>query len=357
MAFFGLAQVAEAAAAPVPAKFEPGSVSFVSPSLGYLLGTSHCSHAPCTAVLTTANGGKAWTKTAAPGASFATTATRYVASVSQLLFANASDGWAYGDSLWATYNGAKTWQQVDLRGPVFALNSSKDVVYAVVGNCSPSGAKCATPALRLERSSVGSHSWHTVPGLTGYGTSALVAVNGENAWVSLSPLDHGAAKLWSTTDGGTTWHSLPDSCYQPSQAIDLAGLAAAGGSTVYELCAGDPGAGSEGKSIRMSTNGGSTTRMVSHLPLGGLAQGIAAAGTQDVYVTAVSGASDIYRSVNGGRTWAAFILDDGGAGLSDIRFTTPSFGTAIEGQPVDGAAANRLLLTDNGGATWSVVKS
>jgi photosystem II stability/assembly factor-like uncharacterized protein len=138
--------------------------------------------------------------------------------------------------------------------------------------------------------------------------------------------------------------------------MDLAGLAAAGGSVVYELCAGDPGAGSEGKFIRMSSDGGSTSHLVSHLPLGGLAQNIAAAGTQDVYVTAVSGASDVYRSMNGGRTWAALIFDDGGAGLSDIRFTTPSFGAAIEGQPVDGVA-NRLLVTDNGGATWSVVKS
>jgi photosystem II stability/assembly factor-like uncharacterized protein len=356
MAFFGLAQVAEAAADPVPAHFEPGSVSFVSPSLGYLLGTSPCGHAPCTAVLSTANGGKAWAKMSAPDASFATQGTRYVASVNQILFANASDGWAYGDSLWATYNGAKTWQQVDLHGPVFAFDSSAQVAYAVVGSCAPNGSKCPDPVLRLERSSVGSHSWQTVRSLAGYGTSALLAVNGKSAWVSLFPKDRGAAMLWATTDGGATWHSLPDSCFQPSQATDLAGLAAAGGSVVFELCAGDPGAGSEGKALRMSSNGGSTSHVVSHLPLGGLAQDIAAAGTRDVYVTAVSGASDVYRSVNGGKTWAAFIFDDGGAGLSDIRFASPSFGSAIEGQPVDGAA-NKLLVTDNGGATWSALKS
>ncbi len=93
---FGLAQVA--AAAPVPANFEPGSVSFVSASKGFLLGTSPCSHIPCTAVLTTSNGGKAWTKVAAPSASFASSASRYHASVSQVVFANASDGWAYGDA-------------------------------------------------------------------------------------------------------------------------------------------------------------------------------------------------------------------------------------------------------------------
>jgi hypothetical protein len=351
---FGLAQVA--GAAPVPANFEPGSVSFVSASKGFLLGTSHCAHIPCTAVLTTSDGGKAWTKAAAPSASFASSASRYHASVSQVVFANASDGWAYGDSLWATYNGAGKWQQVSLGGPVFSLTSSADMAYAVVGDCFPSGTTCPDPVLKLERSTVGSRSWQVVPGVTGYGTSALIAVSGQNAWVSLTPKDHGADLLWDTSDGGAKWHSLPDSCFQPSQATDLAGLASPGGNVVFELCAGDPGAGSEGKSLRISSNSGSTSHLVSHLPLGGLVQGMAATGGQQVYVTAVSGASDVYSSLNGGKSWSARVFDDGGAGLSDIRFTTPSFGAAIEGQPITGNT-DKLLITDDGGASWSVVKS
>ena len=206
-AFLGLAQVATAS--PVPANFEPGSVSFVSPSTGFLLGTSPCAHVPCTAVLTTTNGGEAWKRVATPSASFASSVSRYPASVSQLVFADASDGWAYGNSLWATYNGSTSWRQVDLGGPVFSLNSSAHVAFAVVGSCSPSGAKCPVPALHLERSTVGSRTWQTVPGVSGYGNTALIAVSGENAWVSLSPRGHGAAMIWATTDGGTQWHSLP----------------------------------------------------------------------------------------------------------------------------------------------------
>jgi photosystem II stability/assembly factor-like uncharacterized protein len=353
-AVFGLAQVATAA--PVPAHFEPGSVSFVSSSKGFLLGTSPCRHMPCTSILTTSDGGKAWSGVAAPGVSFASTASRYPASISQLVFANALDGWAYGNSLWATYNGAGSWKQISLGGPVFSLDSSAHEAYAIVGSCSPNGTKCMEPVLKLERSAVGSHSWQTVPGISGYGTSAMIAVNDENAWVSFPPKDRGPARLWTTSDGGATWHSLPDSCYQPAQATDLAGLASAGGSVVFELCAGNPGAGQEGKSLRMSTNGGSTSHLVSHLPLGGLVEGITAAGNQQVYVTAVSGASDVFSSTNGGKTWAARIFDDGGAGLSDFRFTTPSFGAAIEGQPITGPI-DKLLITNNGGATWSVVKS
>ena len=354
-AFLGLAQVATAA--PVPANFEPGSVSFVSASTGFLLGTSPCGHAPCTAVLTTSDGGHAWARAAAPGASFASPASRYPGSVSQVVFADATDGWVYGNSLWATYDGAHTWQRVNLRGPVFSLATSTEVAYALVGNCSPNGSDCQSPQLRLERSNVGSGSWQIVPGISGYGTSAIIAANGENAWVSVSPRDHGAALLWTTADGGASWHSLPDSCYQPARATDLAGLASPGGRVVFELCAGNPGAGQEGKSLRISTDGGSTSHLVSQLPLGGLAQGIVAVGGANVYVTAASGASDVYTSTNAGRTWAARVFDDGGAGLTDIAFPTTSFGAAIEGQPALGPTGDRLLVTDNGGATWAAVKS
>jgi photosystem II stability/assembly factor-like uncharacterized protein len=353
--FLGLAQVA--AAAPVAANFEPGSVSFVSGSRGFLLGTSPCRHAPCTALLATSDGGRIWEPVAAPGASFASTGARSGASVSQVVFAGPSDGWAYGYSLWATYDGAHTWQKVDLGGPVLSLNSSGHFAYALVGSCSPGAANCPGPAMRLERSVVGSEKWAPVPGISGYGTSAIISVNGDNAWVSMAPRDHGAAMIWTTADGGAKWHRLPDSCYQPAQATDLAGLASPGGGVVFELCAGNPGAGQEGKSLRISTDGGATSRLVSYLPLGGLAQGIAAAGRDSVYVTAVSGASDVYSSDNGGRTWDARIFDDGGAGLTDIGFSTPSFGAAIEGQPADGPAANRLLVTDDGGAAWSAIKS
>ena len=126
---------------------------------------------------------------------------------------------------------------------------------------------------------------------------------------------------------------------------------------VFELCAGNPGAGQEGKSLRLSSNGGSTSHLVSRLPLGGIAAGITTTGNSSVFVTAASGASDVYSSDNGGRTWATRTFDDGGAGLYDLHFTTPSFGAAIEGQPELGPSADRLLVTTNGGAAWSPVES
>jgi photosystem II stability/assembly factor-like uncharacterized protein len=129
-------------------------------------------------------------------------------------------------------------------------------------------------------------------------------------------------------------------------------LAAPKVNVLFELCAGDPGAGQEAKSLRLSTDGGVTFHLVSNLPLGGLAYGTAAASSKDVVVDAASGASMLYHSGNGGATWATKTFDDGGAGLYDLQFATPALGAVVEGRPGLGASSNRLLISRDGGATW-----
>lgn len=352
--FFGTAAVATTT--PVPAHFEPASVSFISASTGFVLGTSPCPNAPCSALLSTVNGGKTWAVVTAPPAPFAAASSPSSASVSQVVFASATDGWVYGPTLWATYNAAASWAQVKLGGPVYLLATSAQEAYAVVGTCSPGANNCPRPGLRLARATVGSSVWHSVPRVSGYGTTALLTVNGSDAWVSFRPSsDTGAVMIWGTANDGSTWRRLPDPCYQPSEATDLAGMASPGDDLLFELCAGNPGAGQEGKSLRASSNGGTTSHVVSHLPLGGLAWGIAAPSSRDVLVTAVSGASFVYRSTNAGSTWATQMFRDGGEGFYNFAFATPSFGATVEGNPIDGPPYNRLLETDNGGATWSPV--
>jgi photosystem II stability/assembly factor-like uncharacterized protein len=121
---------------------------------------------------------------------------------------------------------------------------------------------------------------------------------------------------------------------------------------LFELCAGNPGAGQEAKTMRLSTDGGATSHLVGNLPLGGLASGTAAASSKDVVVGAASGASMLYHSADGGTTWATKTFDDGGAGLYDLQFATPALGAVVEGRPGLGASSNRLLISRNGGTTW-----
>jgi hypothetical protein len=172
-------------------------------------------------------------------------------------------------------------------------------------------------------------------------------------WLALWPASIGPASVWASA-AGTSWRRYPDPCYNRSQGIDLAGLAAPGTNILFELCAGNPGAGQEAKSLRLSTNDGASSHWVSNLPLGGLAYGIAAADSKDVVVDAVSGASIIYHSANGGGTWGTKTFNDGGAGLFDLQFANAALAAVVEGRPGLGAATNRLLLSRGGGTTWSV---
>ena len=60
----------------------------------------------------------------------------------ELHFANALDGWAFGATLWATDNGARSWHPVNLGGPVVAMASGAGEAYAAVQACRPSSVVC-----------------------------------------------------------------------------------------------------------------------------------------------------------------------------------------------------------------------
>ncbi len=124
---------------------------------------------------------------------------------------------------------------------------------------------------------------------------------------------------------------------------------------LFELCAGDPGAGSETKVVLFSSDGGvHATATSAAPPRGGIASGIAAASTAVVAVPAASGASFVYRSADGGHTWATPLNQgDGGVGYFDVGFTTATQGVAVYGNPAQGISS--LLMTHDAGATWKPV--
>jgi photosystem II stability/assembly factor-like uncharacterized protein len=134
----------------------------------------------------------------------------------------------------------------------------------------------------------------------------------------------------------------------------LAGLAAPTSAKLFELCAGNPGAGQESKYVEVSTNGAASAHMAGKLPLGGLTDGFAAATVNGLTVGAASGASFLYNSADSGKTWSAKTFNDGGAGLNDLQFAGPGLGAVVEGRPGIGSS-DRLWLSHDGGGHWSVV--
>lgn len=345
---------AVAAAAPAPANFEPGSVSFPSASDGFVLGEVPCGTADCPSMLKTTNGGRTWTTVGVPNTAYLEPSEQQPETINQVMFANSNDGWAFGPALWATTNGGASWHMETVGGPVLAMMSAGGNAYAVVGSCYQSSSKCAQPTDKVEKTAVGPGIWAPIPGLKGVGTTTYLATTGSTVFIALWSKLNGPAVIWQSSNG-TSWQHHAEACYQPSQAVDLAGLAAATSTTVYELCAGNPGAGQEEKYVEASTNGGASAHLAGRLSLGGLAGTFAAATTGDIAVGAASGASFIYHSGNGGKSWGTTTFNDGGAGLSDLQFAGAALGAVVEGRPGLGGS-DRLWLSRNGGGSWAAAQ-
>ena len=104
----GTAAASLSAGGPVPARSSATSITFVSTQTAYVLGTAPCAHRPCTVILRTRNRGASWVSLSAP----AERVSRPNANgLWGLRFANPRRGFAYGNGLWETTNGAATWRR------------------------------------------------------------------------------------------------------------------------------------------------------------------------------------------------------------------------------------------------------
>jgi hypothetical protein len=106
--------------------------------------------------------------------------------------------------------------------------------------------------------------------------------------------------------------------------------------------------------VYASRDGGASFTRAGRPPSGGDAGILAQPGRRRLLVATSSGATWIYASGNGGRSWhIALTLSDGGKGWSDFGFTTAAQGVAVEGIPATGS---HLYLTRNGGRRWFPVR-
>jgi photosystem II stability/assembly factor-like uncharacterized protein len=346
------ASAAPASGNPTPPKvFEAQSVSFVSARTGFVLGARHCSRLPCRALLEkTVNGGLTWTSVPAPAVSlvphFTTSPTSAVSSVR---FQNASDGWLLAPSLWATTNGGKRWHRVTaVPGEIIDLAVSDGEVYV---STEPSNG--GFDQARLYESRVGSSKWTLVPRVT---PQDLLTVSGHSVWAgSANGVTPG---LWRSTDSGAHWSKLSFHC--PRTALSASAVAAASTSDVAIVCSdqGYPQPGFSIKEVFTSANAGRTFHLVSEPPEPGQVYGLAMppGDPQAITLNAASGASYLYQSANGGKTWKTNVYSDGGLGFNDLAYASASTGYVIHfgGSPVI-AYGKGLMKTTNAGRTWKDV--
>lgn len=320
---------------PVPAGFRPASVTFVSTQTGFVLGTASCASGTCTTLVTTTDGGLHWSLVA----TLPQRITGDEPPVNKVRFANPRDGWLFGAELWATHDGGHSWKRIDASDPATEVEASGGMAYALIGP-------------RVLRAPVGSDTWSPVSSLSVDTGSGSISLHGKAVWI----VTGGTSSHLIQSADGTTWHDLGNPCASTGTNWNLAGAAPVATSSIYLLCIGDAGAGSQSKKVLYSSDAGAhVTATTADPPRGGDAAGIAAATTSVVAVAARSGASEVYRSSNAGASWQVPLQHgDGGIGYFDLGFTTATQGVAVYGQPGSGAPS-QLLMTHDAGATWAGV--
>lgn len=325
---------------PVPAGFRVGSMTFVSASDGWVLGTTKtCAHAPCTSVLRTTNGGRSWVGIPAP--KFRLISGTSSTGLIRMRFADSLDGFAYGSQLWATHNGGSTWHHVrQLPGYITDLEASAGVVYAVTTNRK-------TSKQRVYSSLASTNSWHRVSGLpvtSGFSGLGTITLHGTAAWVILG------GRLYASQNG-STWTKEPFRC--PAQ-LAIASVGAYSTKQISLLCTSLPALGSTKKVVYASGNGGASFKRRGTPSQGGDGGLLAEPTPRHLFLASSSGANFIYVSRNGGGTWhSSLFLADGGLGWNDFGFTTANQGVVVEGYPTIGS---HLWITYNAGRSWHRVK-
>jgi photosystem II stability/assembly factor-like uncharacterized protein len=331
---------------PPPKGFEADSASFVSATTGFVLGARKCSKLPCPARLeTTTNGGTSWTALPAPAVKLVPPFTGSpLSAVSTVRFENAKDGWLFGPGLWATTDGGHHWTRVKLGSTVIAVAASDGAVFAAT-----EPADGGLNQTKLFEAAVGTAAWTQVPHVI---PQNAITVFGHSVWAGIAP------KLWRSTDSGEHWTKLKFDC--PSPDVTASAVAAASPADIALACVNDEyRPGSSTKKVYTSSNGGSTFRKASGHPptsgvIGTLAMPPGVPGT--MVLTAASGASFLFRSVNAGKTWHTTTYSDGGLDFRDLAFASATTGYLIHfsGGPVL-AYGKGLLKTVNAGATWQKV--
>jgi photosystem II stability/assembly factor-like uncharacterized protein len=341
--------------APVPAGFQPLSVTFVSPHTGWVLGTALCGPSDCTILAQTTDGGSSWTEVGRlPMTLNRSAGNRSAGGESWVRFADLDTGWivasagSQASELWVTHDGGRSWALEPNPGgasaTVLALEASDGRVHLV-------DLEPGTGVDRIFSSPVGREAWAAASATPSFGAgpvpSSEMVLQGSAGWVlNVNRTVVGGARLNSSA-GWTAWTPPCSDAHGPGY------LAASSTSSLYAVCTegvwGSPAAGTIPNSewLYASSNGGASFSVVGRVPQTTAAGIISVApGTATI---AQAGGSGITATFDGGKSWQRV---SSVAGITYLGFTTASQGVAIA-QTSDGSSA--LIMTHDGGHTWATI--
>jgi photosystem II stability/assembly factor-like uncharacterized protein len=309
-----------------PGAFSPRSVTFVSPTQGWVLGANGIEH--------TADGGRTWAPVG-PGPS---------PDATHLRFADPSDGWAWSpNAVWSTHDGGRNWTRQAFDG--LATELTVEDLEAAAGSAHVAVTQ-DDGTVRILTTPTGTDAWrlsplHVTLGAGPVPTGQLVLQGNVGWFLQVDRTVVAGARLVNGT-----WQPWTPPC---PAGNGPALLAASSPTELVAAC--DQGvwgpATPMGEQLWVSHDGGATFTDAAAVPVP-QAQALASASSTTIVV---AGSGGLEATFDGGRSWATIIPVNGNE-VSDLGFTTATQGVAVvSGQ----GPAGILVITRDGGHTWNPV--
>ena len=352
---------ASASGGPPPGKFIANSTSWISSSTGWVLGQVSCDkNMVCSQVEKTANGGKTWQtigKIPAP----IPKAGNPGSGITEIRFASAEIGWAFGPDLYRTADGGKSWVKMPLPGDgkqVLDLAVTAADAYIVASPCSYETGICGSKPLTAWRALNSKPVWTQMPVKLHINVSANVSALGNTVYVVNPNLDgpNHPSQFFASTDGGKTFAARPVPCTADEEKTLIQAVPYSA-SKVGLLCDGNPGFSKAVKAVYLSADNGKTDKFAGIMGLFGIQAGLAISPTGKLAVESWSDGSFIYINDNNKAKWYMIIgSGDGGAGFNDITYVSPTTAFVVFGPADMFSGYGQLYATHDAGRHWALVK-
>ena len=341
-----------------PARFSAVSVTFVSAGTGWVLGTVPAGSGAKLAVDHTADGGTSWSASPAPKAVFG---ARDTLDGAIIRFADPEDGWIAAPEpgatngllsvLWSTHDGGASWHRVGVPGGgVVAALESSGGVFQLATTKATVVQIYSTPAAR----SAWVRSATSLPVGAGPVPSAGLVLHGGAGWlVENDRIVVAGARLASGR-----WARWVPPC---RNANGKASYAASSTTDLVAVCDegvwGPPAPGTTAEAWLFASGdaGGhfhAVGQIVTSRIRGVDSVGSVATPPGEPQVVVVGGLG-MAATFDGGHTWRTVYSGPAGREVRVAGFTTARQGVAIA---TGGARPSTLLMTRDGGRTWSPVR-